>query len=276
MCLTPFARMAMIEEDLGRGSTSAGENMRLSTAPYSVFGLRLGVGLFFSISVLLLSWQPLHAALAVFELKDATRDTGWAILYDNTQVSNPVFVGSAGGTFQGRLTLDKRFDNANLLPIDIEFIERPASVSAPDHFGLRISLTENVTNNSSMPITAYEMRLVDNNPVLTDAVNDSVDSSHPGFAHFHNLTADGAQNFNPFTLQGPRNPPAVYNLGQGTLPSDNDPRNWTGIGIHQIHEQGQHRNFILRQSPNIPEPAALALLGLILASTGLLRPRRPT
>ena len=212
-----------------------------------------------------ISPRPAEAVVSVFELKDATRDTGWAILFDDAQVTNPTFAGMAGGTYQGKLSMKKVFKDVK--PIDIQFIELPRDVSADDNFGLRITLNETIMNMSGADWTGFKLELIDTNPVLTGAENDSVSGAHPGFAHFHNLAPDGAQAFPPFKLKGPKNPPKIYELVEDTGRFKNgETRDWTGIGIHQIHEKAQHRNFILRETPTaIPEPATFALVG-----TGIL------
>jgi PEP-CTERM motif len=199
----------------------------------------------------------------------ALGNTGWMAEFDDTKVKNPNF---AGTVFS--VTTEFAFE-----PIDIKFIEKlPADADAS---GLRITLNETVKSLSQ--ITGWKgfgLELIDLNPVLTTGdsngnilgKNDNVMANHPGFAHFHK---DPGQTFAPFTPtpnpQGAGAPQQgrMITLVDGTFypGATND---WKGIGIHQIEEKNQQRNFILRETPSIPpipEPETYAML---LAGLGLL------
>jgi hypothetical protein len=219
----------------------------------------------------------------------ATKDlgnTGWYAEFDGAKVKDAKFEGT---TF----TVIKEF--ADLTPIDIKFIEK--NPAAADDFGLRITLNETVKNTSqNINWKSFGLELIDPNPVLIAGdpngnilgKNDNVATNHPGFAHFHK---DPGQTFTPFTPDpNPNDNPATGGIArpqQGkviTLTGGNginagDMKDWKGIGIHQIEEKAQQRNFILRETPfkdavpppfavsPIPEPETYAML---LAGLGLM------
>ncbi|WP_044873030.1 hypothetical protein [Pseudomonas sp. LFM046] len=187
---------------------------------------------------------PAHAG--VCELADGSRDTGWSIVFDDAQVSNCVFTGNAGdGRNKGTLDLTLTFVDGN--PIPIQFVQEAAA--AADSFGLRI--TWNLTlNNQFELLRGIRGRAFDDNPVLDDKENEFVADIHPGFAHFHQ---DGTFNAGPFVgaadcdcesdrdfrVRGPE--PGAFAAGtSGTV---------SGLGVHQIEEQGQQRNFTINVEP---------------------------
>lgn len=218
-----------------------------------------------SLFTLLAFAGPVSATIVSFFLEDAVRTTGWRMEYDDTKVQNPIFTGIATGRLQGTLQIDKVFKS--MAPIDIEFIELAAA--SGNSFGLRITLNENVHNQSTFNWSGFNMRLIDDNPVLqrtdnTDqsTFNNNVSGDHPGFAHFHGDAA-GVFNTPPFSTIGGGESEKFLTLGKGTFP-DSSARAWSGIGIHQIEQNLKQRDFILRETP-IPEPNALALLAIGLA-----------
>src|SRR5262245_2787410 len=90
-----------------------------------------------------------RAAIVTFDLKDATRDTGWSIQYDDSQVTVLLFTGlndPDNRRLQGTLEIDKVFND--LKPIEIKFVESAAEIAKADNFGLRINLFENITNQT--------------------------------------------------------------------------------------------------------------------------------
>lgn len=213
-------------------------------------------------------------------------ESGWMIDFDDTMVKNVAITGFMGDNKKtGTVSLTKEFAASG--EIDIKFIEiDPASA---DEFGLRLrSLSEKIKNTSNnMNLTGFKLELIDPNTVLTAGdpagntrgVNSHVTGNHPGFAHFHK---DTGQTFTPFTPNpnpGGTGAPQQGNkitLNGGTigpgLSSD-----WAGIGIHQIEEKMQQRNFILRQTATlapVPVPAALPLLLSALALIGMSLRRR--
>ena len=199
-------------------------------------------------------------------------DSGWLINFDDTKVIGVTTSGFKDGDKQtGGIKLTKSF--AATGEIDIKFIE--VNPALADGFGLRVkSLAETIKNTSNnMKLTGYTLELIDPNPELVDGdpagnilgKNDNVSGNHPGFAHFHK---DTGQTFAPFTpnpnpagigaLQGKK-----ITLVGGTIGAGQS-ADWTGIGIHQIEEKAQQRNFILRQTAvfaPVPLPATLWLLG---------------
>ncbi|SCX63487.1 PEP-CTERM sorting domain-containing protein [Nitrosospira sp. Nsp1] len=226
----------------------------------------------------------------------ATKDlgnSGWIVEFDDTKVKGVEFTPTEGPRAPntqitpksaGTLKLTKEF--AGLEPIDLKFIEK--SPAAADHSGLRITLNETVKNTSqTIDWKSFGLELIDPNPVLklnqngNNVLGESKHAveNHPGFAHFHK-DAD-REAFLPFTT-----PPGDIGdqLGKvitltGETFARNSMRDWKGIGIHQIEELNQQRNFILRETPfavappppfstpPIPEPETYAML---LAGLGLI------
>ena len=205
-------------------------------------------------------------------------ESGWLIDFDNTKVTGVTISGFAGDDKKtGGIKLTKSF--AATGEIDIKFIE--VNPALADDFGLRVkSLAETIKNTSNnMNLTGYTLELIDPNPELVSrdpagnilGKNDNVVGNHPGFAHFHKdagQNKDAGQTFAPFTpnpnpagigaLQGKK-----ITLVGGTIGAGQS-ADWTGIGIHQIEEKAQQRNFMLRQTAvlaPIPLPATLWLIG---------------
>ncbi|WP_369959013.1 hypothetical protein [Pseudomonas benzenivorans] len=179
-------------------------------------------------------------------LADGNRDTGWLLTFDDAQVSNCVFTGNAGiGRNKG--TLDLTLNIANAKPIDIGFVQ--AVAAAEDSFGLRITWNLSLNNNYQL-LRGIRGRAFDNTEKLDDDENEFVENAHPGFAHFHN---DGTFNPGPFVgaedcdCESDRDfkikaeDAGTFPLGAaGTV---------TGIGVHQIEEQGRVRSFSVSVEP---------------------------
>jgi hypothetical protein len=185
------------------------------------------------------------ASAGTCELADGNRDTGWMLTFDDAQVSDCVFTGNAG-TGRNKGTLALTLNVANAKPIDIGFVQEVAP--AEDSFGLRI--TWNLTlNNNYQVLRGIRGRAFDNTEKLDDDENEFVENAHPGFAHFHN---DGTFNPGPFVgaedcdcesdrdfkIKGEDH--GVFSLGTGSI---------TGIGVHQIQEQGRVRSFSVSVEP---------------------------
>jgi hypothetical protein len=191
----------------------------------------------------------------------ALGDTGWSAQFNDKEVTDLRFTPKAG--ISGVLNVTTEFPD--LTPVDILFIEKEKA--AKDDDGLRITLYETVKNTHPGTNTwqGFPMTLIDTNPELKPADNANVKEGEPGHAHFH---INPGQTFPPFTLEF--DPEKHYgqkfiSLIRGEFPAG-DTHTWTGIGIHQIEEQGRQRDFIFRASP-VPEPETYAML---LAGLGLL------
>jgi len=208
-----------------------------------------------------------HAAMVPFALKDATRDTGWSIVYDDTQISVVSFTGIATGNKEGTLQLDKTFNS--FAPINISFVESAAEIAKASNFGLRITLNENVHNLSGVDWSAFRETLIDNNPISPQ----DDPGNHAGFAHFH----PDSLSTPPFTVFGGNGPgmnsKASFLLTNGLFPN-NSAQAWSGIGIHQFEDQGATRNFVLQETPLVPLPASSVAGSVLLATIATVRAAR--
>lgn len=203
----------------------------------------------------------LRSAVGAAELDLADNgDTQWKIVYNPAEVQPFSFTGTPtdGETLDGTLSLDLvHFED--LSPIDIRFVQERAG---RDNFGLRITMNLYIENDSADVWKGFRMELLDPSPEFEGS-----SSLHPGYAHFHNLGADGALSLPPFSLLSPANPSGtartdVWVLGNGKF-QIGDTNFWTGIGIHQWEQPLQDRSFTLRLTPiPIPEPSTLALVGI--------------
>ncbi|WP_439888024.1 hypothetical protein ACSX1C_02100 [Pseudomonas sp. MBLB4123] len=179
-------------------------------------------------------------------LTDGNRDTGWLLTFDDAQVSNCVFTGNAG-TGRNKGTLDLTLNIANAKPIDIGFVQ--AVAAAEDSFGLRITWNLSLNNNYQL-LRGIRGRAFDNTEKLDDDENEFVENDHPGFAHFHN---DGTFNPGPFVgaedcdCESDRDFKIKAEDG-GTFPLGASGA-VTGIGVHQIEEQGRVRSFSVSVEP---------------------------
>ena len=217
-------------------------------------------------------------------------DSGWMIDFDKDKVTVVDITGfkkvkdEPDAIKEGAIILVKKFGTA--AAIDIKFIEKvPATANS---FGLRVkSLSETIKNTSKLNLTGFTFELIDPNSVLTKVENDAVTGTHPGFAHFHKDTGQifpGSAGDPGFTPEP--NPAATgalqdekITLTGGKIGAEKSSDLWVGIGIHQIEQKGQQRNFILRQTPiltAVPLPAALPLSLAALALIGTSLRRRHT
>ncbi|MBD2837296.1 hypothetical protein ID144_09635 [Pseudomonas sp. JM0905a] len=200
----------------------------------------------FAISIAGVGIHAGPASAGVCELADGNRDTGWSITFDDAQVSNCVFTGNPGdGRNKGTLSLTLRV--VDQTPIPIQFVEETAP--AEDSFGLRI--TWNVTlDNQFQLLRGIRGEAFDDSPKLDDDDNEFVADEHPGFAHFHQ---DGT--FNPGPFPGApdcdcesRRDFRVRGEEAGSFPASTT-GTVSGIGVHQIEERGQQRNFTVKVEP---------------------------
>lgn len=185
------------------------------------------------------------ANAGVCELADGNRDTGWVLTFDDAQVSNCTFVGNAG-TGRNKGTLSLTLNIASPEPIDIGFVQ--AVAADVDSFGLRI--TWNLTlNNQFQLLRGIRGRAFDNSEKLDDDENEFVANEHPGFAHFHQ---DGT--FNPGPFVGAEDCDCESDRdfkirGVDGMFAAGTVGDVTGIGVHQIEEQGRVRSFSVSVEP---------------------------
>lgn len=190
------------------------------------------------------------ASAGVCELADGNRDTGWVLTFDDAQVSNCAFVGNAG-TGRNKGTLSLTLNIASPEPIDIGFVQ--AVAADVDSFGLRI--TWNLTlNNQFQLLRGIRGRAFDNTEKLDDDENEFVVDEHPGFAHFHQ---DGT--FNPGPFVGAEDCDCESDRdfkirGRDGMFAAGTVGDVTGIGVHQIEEQGRVRSFSVSVEPLSAEP----------------------
>jgi hypothetical protein len=159
---------------------------------------------------------------------DATRDTGWSIQYDNSQVTVLSFTGLNDPDnirLKGTLEIDKVFNNLD--SIEIKFIESAAEIAKNDSFGLRINLFENITNQSGVDWGEFSMNLQD-----ASAASGQDNSAHPGFAHFHPSPGDIFSP--PLTLFTPNggNKAKTLQFGNGKI-LDGATEGWGNFGLQQ-------------------------------------------
>jgi hypothetical protein len=141
---------------------------------------------------------------------------------------------------------------------------KPKPNSPGNDFGLRFTLDEIVTNRTGTNWTGFKETLMEVNPVTAKDMTDfPANDPHPWFAHFH------SDKFTPnqFKLAG-NFPDAgnVLQVGGGLVKGDGGKWTPTGIGIHErIFGDVFPRKFLLIETPQLPEPTSLVLMGLGLA-----------
>ncbi|MGH8433290.1 MAG: hypothetical protein ACRERX_02150 [Pseudomonas sp.] len=199
----------------------------------------------FAISMAGLGFYTSPANAGVCELADANRDTGWSITFDDALVSNCVFTGNPGeGRNKGTLSLTLKI--ADRTPIPIQFVQE--SAAAEDSFGLRITWDLTLDNQFQL-LRGIRGRALDPNDELDEDQNQFVADAHPGFAHFHQ---DAFFNPGPFVGAADCDCESRHDfkvrVEEGTFAAGSV-GTVTGIGVHQIEEQAQQRNFSVRIEP---------------------------
>lgn len=223
------------------------------------------------VSAMVLGVAPAHATLISSEIGN----TGWALNYDNSQVSNPLFVQNpnASEINKGTLSINVLWVDKN--PIPIWFTEdAPAATS---NFGFRITLDETVTNNSGEAFNGFGFAFDDKTTPATVATNPEVSTFHPGTAHFH---SDGGIDLADFSVSGFKEGTFSFSGTNAILSSGATSPQWTGIGIHEFEIAGEQRDFQLIETPVlaaptvVPEPSAFALLAIGLLSLNMAGRRK--
>ncbi len=182
------------------------------------------------------------AATVVCPLKDGTRDTGWSITFDDTQVTCSFVGNAAPARNKGTLKLTLKIANKNAIPI--QFVE--TAKAAANSFGLRI--TWNLTlNNQFQTLKGIRGRALDNNAVLEDDINQFVEDDHPGFAHFHQDAAFVPNSFGAAECDCESEP--NFKVVGNALVRAPSTATVNGIGVHQIEQQGFTRSFTVTVSP---------------------------
>jgi hypothetical protein len=166
-----------------------------------------------------------------------------------------------------------------------------AAPTMENPFGLRITLNQNIKNDTTARWVGFSDTLVEDkqHPVtLTGQKKYPANDDHPYFAHWHRGTVSAPF---VFSLSNTSNFPAFPTPGTGSavmvLPKDGQPLlsgdsfTVTGLGLHERTfsdtdpPDGKGRQFTLVQTYANPEPSSIILMGLGLTGVvGYMRRRR--
>ena len=177
-------------------------------------------------------------------LADANRDTGWTARFDSAQVTECRFVGNPGtGRNKGTLHLTLRIADKNGVAVD--FVQRNRATA--DNFGFRVTANFTIDNRFQV-LKGIRGRSFDRNDKLEEDQNQFVSDDHPGFAHHHQDAT-----FNPGPFVGAQDCDCESERdfkieGQGLL-NVFVSGVVSGIGLHQIEEQGLRRSYTLLIKP---------------------------
>lgn len=214
------------------------------------------------------------AGAGILDLKTGTGDTGWKIEFIDDEVQMPFFTGTPeeGRGLDGVLDLELVLFES-MKPIDVRFVQMRQVTEV--NFGVRVTTRFDIQNFSGKDWVRFIIEVLDSS---ANFVSDEP-IAHPGFAHFHNLRADGPRAYPPFGPPSPANPTPTfradrYLLSGGTF-ADGTTQLWSGLGIHQWERPEEDRSFILRLTPiAAPSPGSWqTLLGFagVLFGTGWRR-----
>jgi hypothetical protein len=175
--------------------------------------------------------------------------TSWTISWTTPGVSFNFVAGSPN-------TLAETVAFADNNPIAITFTENAAPTA--NNFGLRLTMSETITNQTGVAWTGFS-------EVLQDATSSPQGSAaHPSFAHFH---SDSGFTGSQFPTVVGVSPTSSFAFSGGTVANGSS---WTpaGIGMHEFEDSGVLRTFTLVETPTAatPEPTSLllALLGAVV------------
>jgi hypothetical protein len=220
-----------------------------------------------AIAILLASVPSAFGAILI-PLNNNGTDAKYAVYSADPRAVNATFTGfnpvnPAKDGLQGKLFIEKNFtDNS---PLEIIFEES----GFVRNFGLRIQVSEKITNNTDQDWCGFMWELMELNNEAQDSAGD--DGTHPAEAHFHAMN-----DFNHQPFGGPMNVPMgrpyAYKMtvmGGGRVKKNGGmftPGSTTPFVIHEWSTTNMGadglRKFKLIQTPilcpPVPEPGSFA------------------